>query len=274
MIEPFDPARMTVKPLDRAAAEATGHILWVEESSGPKALERMHAALLKAPFNCAVWANAGDLIPEQSRQALRDWRAEGSAEIANNLLSSATYPGGVKTLFAAAAEGQPASPGYAWLEDHVRATGADIFRGIATRFIHLKLRASEGRTTLKGYLDAHADGPSRWPHIRVLQSLECAGTYVLDNRDAVLRAVTEEDARNLSGYLGEPLEKSMEQVGRQEWMTRREGPITLWQPPANSVIMISDQSHHCQPILHSSPVTLPGQPPEKRTLAVYDCRLL
>lgn len=269
MIEPFDESRITLRPLTAAAAEDTGHILWVEADNAPDALRQMYLGLLKAPFNCAVWANAGDQISPEARSDLRAWRAAHGVELYSDLLSSGNYRGGLKKLFAEAAV-----PGTEWLENHTRDLATGVFNGFATRFIRTRIRASDTRTTLPGYHDAHADGPSRWPHTRVLQALECAPTWLIDNRDAVRRAVTEDDARKLSQYLNEPLEKSMAQVGAVEWMMRQDKPVTLWEPPANSVAMISTASHHCQPILHSMPATRPGQEPEKRTVVIHDCRLL
>jgi hypothetical protein len=60
---------------------------------------------------------------------------------------------------------------------------------------------------------------------------------------------------------------------RRDWAVREEGPVTLWEIPANALVLLSHTGTHKRPILHSEAITPAGQTPEKRTILVYDAKL-
>ena len=63
-----------IRPLTHETAQAMGHVAWIEEKDPVSAMRKMYDALRFTPYNCAVWANAGDRIDPKKLSLLRAWR--------------------------------------------------------------------------------------------------------------------------------------------------------------------------------------------------------
>jgi hypothetical protein len=136
-----------------------------------------------------------------------------------------------------------------------------------------EIRSDEKSKTMSGEHDCHVDGNKG--SYRFLQSIECPSTFLVEEGDAVLRPLTLADCHKLAGYYGSDIEEEKRHIGTMEWTLRdadNDNPITFWETPRNSVLLISDdQFVQGQPIMHTVPFRPAGEPEEFRTVTLYDC---
>jgi hypothetical protein len=260
-----------LKPLTKAVAEKLGHVLWIEDDNAQSAYRRMYEGLQKAPYNFAVWANAGRQIDPAQLSLLKAWRAANTLKSPDNhvelhsLLRKlnranttekdliAAAPGYLSAYFnrivSQNARKQDAAVITALLENHTRQMVLDLLKSLPVKDIRASLRAS--KTTFDKAMDfAHTDGKGYMGrNLRFLQSLASPSTCIVDNKNAVMVQITQ----TAQGY-----------------RARRDKSVTFWQVPENAVVVITNELHHCQPILHSEAPTLPGKKPVPRTVLVCD----
>jgi hypothetical protein len=248
----FSRGRFNVIALTKNEANRTGHIAWIEEKDRKKAIRAMKGAVEKAPFNCAVWVNANETLTEDMKSKLQEWRKDHSLDIythndyksAHAAKSSADAAGRLREEFRRKAIPflEPAQ----YLRDHMIRRTRDIFNAMGVKSLSLQLRARCSDMTNPCF-GGHTDGPGPGSNIRLLESLISMGTQLIANNDAIPGT----DSENA-------------------WKLKPEGTITCLQPPENSLILITDQTHPWQPILHDSPMGPPEEPRQPRIVLCYD----
>lgn len=260
-----------LKPLTKAAAEKLGHVLWIEDDNAQSAYRRMAEGMKKAPYNFAVWADAGRQIDPAQLSLLKAWRAANTLKSPDNnveyqsLMKKLTdakvadkdllrqAPAYLSVYFNSLANMNTDKPDAEivlnLLTKHTRQMMFDLLHSLPVRDIRASIRAM--KTTSNTAMDfAHTDGKGYMGrNFRFLQSLASPSTCVVANNDAVLRNI----GPGLMGY-----------------RARQDRPVIFWQAPENSVVLITNELHHCRPILHSEAPTLPGKKPVPRTVLVCD----
>lgn len=271
MITPFDPSRYTIKPLTREEASAAGHILWVEDADPASALRTMVASIDTPPYNAAVWANAGEVMSAETKALIRKWRETGDINTghysdygalgqAEQSLSRYFNRLGAKpeSLEAEAHEA---------LHGHLKTRLGQIFGALPVQRLKYDLRADAHQQTLD-ISNAHVDGIGALrgnKRVRLLEAIESPGTCLIPNRDAVFRVPPPE---YFNYYAKRGMNTST--LKDPDWMVNTEGKISFLQAPAGSLVLITNEAHPWQPILHATPPTPPGSAPQKRTVIVYD----
>jgi hypothetical protein len=263
---PDDPDRFTIEPLTREVAERLGHIAWIEDADPVSAFRRMAAAVRKEPVNCAIWANADAGEEVGWRKEVAAWRVNGNAGLyftpipesslrassRSEAMAGLTATFSSRILFA-----EQAVPLCAWR--HVTGRMHDIFQAVASGRGRFSFRAGPGDKTLIEP-DTHCDGENTdmgpMERFRFLESVECRRTFLFGNNDAVL--VRDEDEYGASG----------KEV--YKYALRREGPVTGYEAPENSMVLITDVGLPWQPVLHDHTFLPKGQPQQKRTVFVHD----
>ncbi|MGZ9096810.1 MAG: hypothetical protein ACXW30_00760 [Micavibrio sp.] len=265
-----EPSRI-LKPLTKAVAEKLGHVLWIIDNDAQSAYRRMYEGLQKAPYNFAVWADAGRQIDPAQLSLLKAWRAANTLKSPDNhveyqsLVKKMTLskiddkdliaqaPAYLSAYFNRIASQNARKPDAAvitaFLEGHTRQMVFDLLKSLPVRDIRASIRAM--KTTSETAMDfAHTDGKGYMGrNLRFLQSLASPSTCIVANDSATRVAITE----TVWSYRAKP--------GHA---------VTFWQAPENAVVVITNELHHCQPILHSEAPTLPGKKPAPRTVLVCD----
>lgn len=261
----------TLKPLTKAAAQKLGHVLWIEDDNAQRAYRRMAEGIEKAPYNCAIWANAGRQIDPTHLSLIREWRAANNLRSPDNHVEYRSLrtkmalakiadedlllrvPGYLTSYFNSVTNLNAAKPGAkkitAILEYQARQMASDLVQSLPVYDIRASVRAM--KTTSDTALDfAHTDGKGYvGRNLRFLQSLASPSTCIVANNDATLAEL---------------------HPGLYGFRARQDKSVTFWQAPENSVVLITNELHHCQPILHSEAPTMPGKKPVPRTVLVCD----
>lgn len=271
MITPFDPDRYQIKPLTREEAEATGHILWTDDRDPVAALRAMVSATDTAPYNAAVWANAGDVMSAETKALIRKWRETGNLETRLNR-DYATLEQAEASLSAifARSVGKPdqlEQSARIALQDHIKTRLRQIFNAFPVQRIRYDLRADANQQT-QDISNAHVDGIGTLRgnrRIRLIEAIESPGTCLIPNENAVFR-VPPREAFNYYAQRG----MSASSIENPDWIINPEGKVSFLQAPEGSLVLITNEAHSWQPILHATPPTPPGSDPQRRTVIVYD----
>lgn len=258
-----------LRPLTQAGAESLGHVLWIEEKTPHRAYSHMFEALRPgSPYNCAVWANAGEQIDRGFLSQLQEWRSHSALRYQNHTKEthdSATPLGPSCRKYLSDSfsrlhqrhTGQPNAQHIAqYLLQHVATHTSAIIDTIHPKDLLFDLRADKHRTLDMdvGKDTAHTDGDSLLSHThkamtgytyRLLQSLASPSTCLVSNSNAV-------------------------PIGQGRWGLDDNKPVTFYQTPENSVVLLTNSRHHAQPILHSEALHQPGRISVPRTVSVMD----
>jgi hypothetical protein len=243
MIEAFLEDKQRVLPLTAKVAFDKFRMGWVSTTSAEIAFRAMKYCLDYGGANCALWVNAGDAIDGQTKSLVNAWNK-----------TRADYP-------------------HQALSVHMSEMEAMLQNSLSPDVIKPEIRSDEKSKTMSGEHDCHVDGNKG--SYRFLQSIECPSTFLVEEGDAVLRPLTLADCHKLAGYYGSDIEEEKRHIGTMEWTLRdadNDNPITFWETPRNSVLLISDdQFVQGQPIMHTVPFRPAGEPEEFRTVTLYDC---
>lgn len=275
-----DTAPRLLARLTPAIAGKLGHVLWLEEKDPVTAFAKMYEALQTPPYNCAVWANAGDMIDPSGLSLLSEWRKHNSIQqpphstrsaIKKELMDhlddvSLTY-NMKQHLFSyfnklsGYNEGTPQiDPVLNIVQDILLNNLVAMRESIPFKNIIMSVRGNI--VTRHNFYNDHSDGHGNEENLkttlRVLQSIACPSTCLVANKYTTGK----------SSYVYPYLE------GRDAWETHYttdpEKPVTLWKTPENSVVLITDDFHHSQPIVHDEAVLPAGKTPVPRTVTVCD----
>ncbi|HEY8189449.1 MAG TPA: hypothetical protein VIF12_02100 [Micavibrio sp.] len=262
-----------IAKLTHQDAEKMGHIAWIESGNPREALTAMHQAIQTEPINCAIWANAGELIPQEARNLIRAWndmpltasRAEKKPVIVNtrhrgefdNAESQARHI--FRTIFESAiqdVEEEYVSDAImqAFNKSALDAVDRHVMNQISD--IAAILNPAEMPTLTRHRLNKsspnlsnpHTDG-GRKNSYQLIQSLESVSTYLIDNRDAI--PAPEQNAPGKAIFSKKP------------------GTV-FWEVPRNSLTLLTNNGHPHQAILHDFPWLPPDRDVTGRTVVIYN----
>jgi hypothetical protein len=266
------PASYKIEKLTRFDAERMGHIAWIEADNPQEALTAMHRVVQKKPINCAIWANAGELIPQEAKDLIRTWNDmpltahhAGNRPIVTNTRHRGEFDSAesharhiFRTIFESAiqdAEEQYVSDKI--MQDFNKSALNVIDRHVMKQISDIAaiLNPVEMPTIIRSRMNKNSPNISR-PHTdggrknsyQLIQSLESVSTYLIDNRDAI--ASPEQNA------LGKAI------------FSEKPGAV-FWEAPRNSLTLLTNNGHPHQAILHDFPWLPPGRDPTGRTVVIY-----
>lgn len=260
---------ITLRPLTREIAQSMGHVVWVEEKDPITAFRKMYEGLQKEPNNCAVWANAGDRRNADDMAYLRSWRESYTLMDGFMLRDSELFKKNrqdlahhyLRSQFASMARRNEDQPNAQRITGIIKQSVNDNFQAIERIMSvkEFKLGVFAINDTVSPNLNyVHTDGSGGLAHhprtLRILQSLGCPSTCIVDNRNIYLRT----------------------KLADRMFGDNRAGPYmptVLYQTPESSVVIITNDQHPWAPILHSEAITPPHSKPIPRTLTVLDLAL-
>ena len=250
MIEPFNTFTQSVDFITEKVAKERFKMAWIEASDPVAAVYEMAMSVQSGVSNCALWVNAGECIEPLVKATIRGWNED-------RLLAIDSWDGIVQPV----------------IQSHIDAVQGwlkDAFDGAAVK---TQLRSNEKTTTMRGLHDCHVDGNDG--DLRFLQSIECASTCLIEEKDMVFRPLTIEDSAKLAQYYGTDLETEKKHIGTEEWTLRMDGhPVTFWEAPRNSLLLISDiHVKNGKPVMHTVPFKPAEQEPDYRTVTLYDLKV-
>jgi hypothetical protein len=264
-----------IRPLDRKACAALGHVGYVENRDAVKAFTAMFNMAARAPINAAVWADAGkDLDPDMLKH-LRQWRNECTGET-NHMPrgwpmpeTAANASTRLRERFEDAlhpyrnAFPPEQTKALAALRDHILGRIESLRQAMPFINIEVSLRMHDTRDQNTGSASMpHFDGSgfSQWS-LRLLEVLDSDPTLIYANDD--FRARLKDEPQETGQY-------GMIRQWDRVTDIRRNG-LTAWQAPPNSILMITNNIHPWKPVLHSEPPLDKGRmESSKRILIVYN----
>ncbi len=234
-----------------------GHILWLEESDPVTALRKMNEAVETKPFNCAVWANAGDRLSDAFKQAIRSDRERNaipSKQDVDIFYSTKDARIRLHNCF------NRTQSGTTLLQQHIDQRLNDIEAALRPVKQNFQLRSSAITHDIERIIQTtHVDNYPLGDR-RFIESLESESTYLIDNKDVYCTY----DSQEMAPY----------RLEQRDWFLKPEGNVTFWQTPPNSLTLFTTTAHDWKPIMHAFPPTPPGnKEPQKRTVTTYDLSL-